>query len=143
MNGILQYFRFFYSPFSRNYKLHASENLQAAVNDLVDQLNSSKTYYLKMNLSESNWGHVTGIRKIPNSTTIEFFDANSGIYAFNNIDNFKSWFFNYLSANYKELNQLNLSVAGSQPSTSTSILPNFSYNENVLKSNVTTKIGPC
>lgn len=104
---------------------------------LLDGINSTYCYGIHTGSNSRKGGHMMGIRKIPHSEIIEFFDANLVNPAvFNNIEEFKIWF-NYWYGNlYFEPgyeNYIYIDRISRQPTSSVASIPELSPSRKIHK----------
>ncbi|TAK78400.1 MAG: hypothetical protein EPO11_01305, partial [Gammaproteobacteria bacterium] len=70
------------------------------IDQLIDKIKPDEIYQFSMRFNKTNSGHRMGIRRIPNSNDIEFFDPNFGTVVFNEINDFKKWLTAYIAETY-------------------------------------------
>lgn len=96
------------------------------IDELIMKLEVRHVYALNFDNRDGTLGHMTGIRKIPNSTLIEFVDPNivSPI-IFQNSEKFKLWFVHIFCNLYfnKEGGKLDLFPLGEQPTSARASIP--------------------
>lgn len=99
--------------------------IEEQLDTLLSKISSDYVYRLSINNN-----HAAGIRKIPNSTKIEYFDANDGIFVFPDQEKFKIWFLNYFIYNYfRTGGRIHLYRQQEQPQTAVQSIPDITKIE--------------
>lgn len=109
---------------------------------LLSKISTEYVYRLVLNRD-----HAAGIRKIPHSTKIEYFDPNFGLFVFPDAERFKIWFSNYFLYNYFKMDgRIHLYRQQDQPIHATPSIPditidtNYSYSPKFLYEVLSTNI---
>lgn len=101
--------------------------------DLLQKINNQGVYELE--LFSKHGGHAIGIRKIPTTGEIEFFDPNFGLFLFKNEKNFRD-FFMRLMTSYRlrgdDYIKTSLKCISEQPANAKSCLSAFAVKSDYI-----------
>lgn len=98
--------------------------------ELISRLNTNNTYALNIvAIRPKLEAHIMGLRRIPNSSTIEIFDPNFGVIVFEHKEEaaaFLATHLSFYSDTMSVLTDINLNIYFSQPSTAVASIPKLS-----------------
>ncbi|MBV8802991.1 MAG: hypothetical protein JO131_08545 [Gammaproteobacteria bacterium] len=107
------------------HKYHLSLDLYSIIDNILKNIDTTFTFSISLR-SQGNTGHACGIRKIPSTNEIEFFDPNYGIFVFKTEESFRIWFLRLLQMSYFDKgieNSISLIKINKQTNDATASIP--------------------